>query len=87
MAILQISNVSDSVAQLYTNASAEEQRQLAKVVEEILVLLNRAKAPTTESIRSPNNDKPRRNPFGPFKAIKLRGEGPTASEMVIQARR
>jgi hypothetical protein len=88
MATLQISDISDSVAQLYTNASAEEQRQLARVVEEIIVLLNRAKTPTPELTSSPVNDKPRRNPFDTsFKPIKLRGEGPTGSEMVIQARR
>jgi len=68
MAILQISEVSDSVVQLYAKASAAEQRQLARVIEEMVVLLSR-------------------NPFRPFPAIKLTGEGPTASEMVIQGRR
>jgi hypothetical protein len=87
MATLQISDIRDSVAQLYTNASAEEQRQLARVVEEIIVLLNRAKRPHTESKLLPARNQPSQNPFRAFPAIKLKGEGPTGSEMVIQARR
>jgi hypothetical protein len=87
MAILQISEVSDSVVELYANASVAEQRQLARVVEEMIVLLKRAKESTTE-LKLPTVDShPRRNPFRPFPAIKLTGEGPTASEMVIQGRR
>lgn len=87
MAILQISEISDSVVQLYTNASAAEQQQLARVVEEMIVLLKRAKESTIE-LKSPTvDDRPRHNPFRPFPAIKLIGEGPTASEMVIQGRR
>jgi hypothetical protein len=88
MAILQISDISETVVQLYANASAEEQRQLARVVEEIIVLLNHAKPPTTTSkFLPPAKTKPSQNPFRAFPAIKLRGEGPTGSEMVIQARR
>lgn len=87
MAILQIAEVNDSVVQLYAKASVAEQRQLARVVEEMIVLLKRAKEATTE-LKLPTVDgQPRRNPFRPFPALKLTGEGPTASEMVIQGRR
>jgi hypothetical protein len=87
MAILQISEVNDSVVQLYAKASAGEQRQLARVVEEMMELLKHAKESTT-ALKLPTVDRqPRRNPFRPFPAIKLTGEGPTASEMVIQGRR
>jgi hypothetical protein len=86
MATLQISDISESVVQLYANASTEEQRQLARVVEEILLLLQTKSAPAKPVTTA--NTGPRRNPFDTsFKAIKLRGEGPTGSEMVIQARR
>jgi hypothetical protein len=87
MAILQIAEVSDSVVQLYANASAAEQRQLARVIEEMVVLLKGTKESTTE-LKLPTVDRQsRRNPFRPFPAIKLTGEGPTGSEMVIQDRR
>lgn len=86
MAILQIAEVNDSVVQLYANASAAEQRQLARVVEEILVLLKNTSVPTDPVKVAKRSEFD--NPFNTsFQPLKMKGEGPTGSEMVIQGRR
>jgi hypothetical protein len=86
MAILQISEVSDSVVELYANASAAEQRQLARVVEEILVLLKNPSLPTNPVKVAKRSELD--NPFSTsFQPLKMKGNGPTGAEMVIQGRR
>ncbi len=85
MAILQIAEVNDSVVELYANASAAEQRQLARVVEEILMLLKNTSVPTNP-VKTKRSELD--NPFSTsFQPLKMKGAGPTGAEMVIQGRR
>ncbi len=76
MAILQIPEISDQLVQAYTNASKEELKQM----EEQTITAWTQTPPGRWLQRGSHK------PFKPFKAVKMRGEGPSASEMVIQDR-
>jgi hypothetical protein len=85
MASLYIHDIDEPLAQTYLKASKEEQRKITRIVEEAI----------TRCMQTPHSlapfegqilQKGSQTPFQPFKAIKMKGKGPSALEMVIQGR-
>ena len=88
MATLTIHQIDDHLAQTYLNASDDQQQQVKRVVEGILLLMagtlmqtSTASGPVRRLLKKGNLQ-----PFRPFQAVTMKGEGPTAAEMVIQDR-
>ncbi|OQY56635.1 MAG: hypothetical protein DRR08_01005 [Candidatus Parabeggiatoa sp. nov. 2] len=85
MAQLYIPDINDELAQAYLNASKEQQQRVKQIVEEAITRwMQTPNSPPTPKRRL--LQKGSQMPFNPFKAVKMNGKGPSASEMVIQDR-
>ncbi|MCP4696888.1 MAG: hypothetical protein GY862_08580 [Gammaproteobacteria bacterium] len=85
MATLHITGVSHQVINTYAGAPKDEQDKIKRAIEG--VILRRAQPFEREAQLSKKLlQKGKCTPFLDFKAIKMTGTGPTASEMVIQDR-
>ncbi|HAI68268.1 MAG TPA: hypothetical protein DCM38_02400 [Gammaproteobacteria bacterium] len=83
MASLYIHDINEPLAQTYLKASKEEQLKIKRIVEEALT---RCMQTPPASFKRRLLQKGSQTPFKPFKAVKMKGKGPSALEMVIQGR-
>jgi hypothetical protein len=81
MATLHIHDLNDQLVQAYTSASKEQQQKVKQMIEEAITTGTQSATPWRRLLQRGTQ-----KPFKPFKAITMKGEGPTASEMVIQDR-
>jgi len=79
MATLKL-DISEPLLQVYNYASDEQKQHIKQVITEVLTLLS-------NQVEKPVNSHLESAVFKPFNAIQMKGEGMTASEMVIQDRR
>jgi len=84
MTQISLSDVNDELAKVYCNASKKEQQKIKQIVEDAIVRL--MQPPNFPTPKRRLLQKGERRPFKPFKAITMKGEGPSALEMVIQGR-
>jgi hypothetical protein len=81
MATLHIHDLNDQLVQAYTGASKEQQHKVKQMIEDAITTGTQFATPPGRWLQRGTQ-----KPFKPFKAVTMRGEGPTASEMVIQDR-